>query len=501
MRPSAEGAAEVVNKYTEIDYTAAYDVFSSHLSIRDIMTAKVNVAVVGLVLLTAATGCRLIQTAADMPGQAVRAVSPSTREDKTADPVEVQQILMRVADEFASNAASGVDQLRRGTNRLDTAESLRWKLAFGTAACSIASGPSAIANLLDMTAFVTEARMAIEEHWLPQVYGPSALTLLDSCRTAETDVWLITATVLKANQQTALREAIELWHQQQPTPDGLPVLRAAGLVLDVAKSSQADRTSPGNILSVLLLDPLAGLDPTRREIAQARLFAARALFVAQKMPTLLRWQAELLSVETLAQAVPQQWTDSATQIAAAVERITHAVEQLPLQVAAEREAILDALQAQESALRPLMDDAFRTLAAGSQLATNLTVTLTAFDGVMERLGVGDDKEVAETRSEPFNIQNYGETATRLEAAARQLTELLQTFDQTLGANSRSQLATQIEPLLQQARVEGNVLVNILFWRSILLVAAILLAAVIYRLLAARIGRAAPDGTGRHGTKL
>ena len=84
-------------------------------------------------------------------------------------------------------------------------------------------------------------------------------------------------------------------------------------------------------------------------------------------------------------------------------------------------------------------------------------------------------------------------AGQLEAAARQLTELLQTFDETISANSRTQLAAQIEPLLLQARTEGNNLVDVLFLRAILLVFAILLAAVIYRLLTSRIGRTSRGG--------
>lgn len=465
------------------------------------MTAKVKVAALGLLLFVVGTGCRLIQSAADMPGQAVRVVTPGSREDKMADPVEIQQILMRVADEFSANMIVGVDQLRRGTNRLEVGESLRLKLAFGNAACLIVSGPNPIANLLDMTAFVTEARMVIEETWQPGIYGPSALTLLDGCRTAEVATWLMTEKVLKPKQVTAFREAIELWHQQQATSEGLPVLRTAGLALDMAERSRSDRATPSNILGLLLLDPLAGLDPTRREMAEARLFAERALFVAQKLPTLLRWQAELMSFEILEQPSPKQWTRSATQIAASVDRLTHAAEQLPLQVAAEREAIFAALQAQESTLRPLMDDANAMLTAGSQLATNLTTTLTVFDDLMARFGVGEKSDVSTEdvsgkSSEPFRIQDYGEVAGRLEAAARQLTELLKTFDETISTDHRTELAAQIEPLLLQVRQEGNNLVDMLFWRSIFLVLAIMAAAVVYRLLTSFIGRASPKGESR-----
>ena len=127
-------------------------------------------------------GCRIIQTAADVPGQAVRTVTPGPKAEVAVDPVEVQQTLMRFADEFTSRMTLGVGALRHGTNALDNAESLRWKIAFGTAACTIASGPNAVANLLDMTVFVAEARLSLEAYWQPKVFVESARTLLESCR-------------------------------------------------------------------------------------------------------------------------------------------------------------------------------------------------------------------------------------------------------------------------------------------------------------------------------
>ncbi len=451
---------------------------------------------VGILLLASGPGCRMAQTAAQtaakVPGQAVRTITPAPKAEPAVDPVEVQQTLMRFADEFASRMTLGVEKLRHGTNALDKAESLRWKIAFGTATCSIASGPNAVANLLDMTVFIAEARMALEEHWQPKVFGASAQTLLDYCRLAEAEIWRATDKVLKPEQQAALREAIQVWHRESSMPENLLVARSVGLAIQVTQVNRADITKPGSLFSLLMLDPLAELDPTRREIAQTRLFAERALFVSQKMPTLLRWQAELLSIDAMEQPALRQWTTNVTQIAASVDRFTRAAEQLPAQVAAEREQILKALQAQESALMPVLGEARQTLAAGTQMSASLNTALTSFDGVLRRLGVGEPESegASETNAEPFRIQDYGQVAVQLEAAARQLTELLQTFDQTLGANSRAQLAAQIGPVVQQAQAGGKELADFVFWRGVLFVAIVLLAALLYRLLAACLPRSA-----------
>jgi hypothetical protein len=463
----------------------------------------------GLLLVLLAIGCRavrsatqapvqavytVIQTAADAPGQAVRAVLPQEPQVPVVNPVEVQQSLMRFANAFTARMTSSIEKLQQGTNALNRTGSLRWNLAFGTAACAIASGENAVASMLNMTVFVMETRMAVEDHWMPNVFGEAAGTLLENCRTSEAEIWRLVATVLQPEQQVELREAIEAWHRQHAAPTDLPMARAAGLALDVAQNIQTDGSTRGSLLGLLRLDPLSGLDPARRELAEARLFAERALFVVQVLPTLLRWQAELLSLEMLNQPAVQQWTTNATQIAASVERLTAAAEQLPGQLAAEREEILRTLESQERILLPVLGEARLMLTAGAQMSDSLNVTLATFDGVLKRLGIDEaaGPRPAKTNSEPFRIQNYGQAAERLEAAARQFTELLRTFDQTLGANSRSQLAAQLGPVVQQARTDGQDLVDHAFRKGVLFVVVVLLAALIYRVLAARLTRAAPD---------
>ncbi len=458
---------------------------------------SVSAGLAGL-LLALAPGCRLIQTAADVPGQAVRAITPASRDAEAGNPVEMQQLLMRFADEFIARMTDGVELLRRGSAPLSESEYLRWKLAFGTAVCSIASGPNAAANLLDMTAYITQTRMALEAHWMPNVFGDSARPLLESCQASETEIWRISGKMLKPEQQEALREAVVSWQAQHSVPDRLPGIRAVGFAMEAVKTHRPGPAKPGSLLSVFLLDPLAGLDPARRELAATRLFAERALFVARVMPTLLRWQMELLSVSALDQPAVRQWTTNVTRVADSIDRLTLTAEQVPRQLATERQAILDALQKQSRELAPLLERTRETLTAGSQLATNLNTTLETFDAVLERLEVGEPDDPAKRRKEPFRIRDYSEAAARLEAAARQLTDMLQAFDATLGANSRAQLARQIEPLLQRAQAEGDTLLRTAFRYGLLLVGAILAAALVYRLIASRLTGQRPDVTGAGG---
>ena len=78
-----------------------------------------------LLLLTLVTGCRLLQKAANVPGQAVHAVTPGNKDKHVADPVEVQQQLLRFADEYSMRMIIGVDNLRSCFGGAD------WMVSYG----------------------------------------------------------------------------------------------------------------------------------------------------------------------------------------------------------------------------------------------------------------------------------------------------------------------------------------------------------------------------------
>jgi hypothetical protein len=291
-----------------------------------------------------------------------------------------------------------------------------------------------------------------------------------------------------------LRQAIGAWQRLHPVPEKVMGARAVGFATEVARAKKADTTAPGSVFGLLGLDPLSSLDPAAREIALTRMFAERALFVAQWMPSLLRWQIELMSLNAVAMPEVQQVITNSTHLAASVDRFAAVAEKLPGQIRAEREEILKTLESQERQLTPLVNEVRQTLGAASQMSTSLNTTITTFDALMKRFGVGETRSAGPpaTNSEPFRIHDYGQTAVQLEGMARQLTELLHTLDQTIGSSNLTQLSGQAGSVIVSAQSAGKQVVDYAFWKGILLVGIAFAAALIYRLLATRPSRAARD---------
>ena len=235
------------------------------------------------------------------------------------------------------------------------------------------------------------------------------------------------------------------------------------------------------MFSLLNVDPLAGMEPAVREVAQTRMFAERVLFVTQKMPTLLRWQTELLSVNAVEMPAVQQLISNSTQLSVSVERFAYVAERLPEQLSKEREEIVKALQTQERDIASLMGQ-------GTQFSASLNTTFTTFDALMKRFGVGEPKseETPPANAVPFRIQDYTQSAAQIEATAGRLTELLGMLDRTMGSFNLAQLSAQAGPVVQQAQAGGKEVVDYAFWKGILLVVIVLVAALIYRFLVTRL---------------
>ena len=431
-----------------------------------------------LLLLSAiATGCHVVQQTADLPGKTVGLVANAGKPKPPAvDPVEVQQTVLRFADEFSAAMVVGVDKLRRGTNAMDPAEALQWKLALDTETTSIASGPNPCADFLDLTVFVTVTRIVLEDHWQPKEFGPSVEPMLASCRAVETNLWLFAGKILTATQQVELRSAITSWRAHNPQPENVLGARAVGFASQVAGNVTA---KPGSVFNLLALDPLAGMDPAVREIAQSRLFAERALYAARKLPRVMRWQTELLSLNTTRLPAVQQVTASVESFGRVADQLPKlvndqreaAIKQIFDNLAAERTNLVAALAADDLKLRPVLADLRATLDAGNALLQSSDSTIKSLDTFMGRFDAGTNAPppVVNTNARPFDILDYATTAKEVTTTIRELNATITSLDRAV---------PQIQRAGETFEAAGNRLLNRIFLLGAGLILLLLVGAAI-----------------------
>ena len=432
-------------------------------------------------------GCSLLRA----PQAMVTAVS-SVGQSKPPDPLDLQVQEQRFVDDSMSQTAQALDDYAHAVGTESArVEALKLKVVLGSMVVNIASGPNPNANLIDLVFGAWLTRKTIEDYWLRTTNGPAFQPWLETSRRLETNVWEIAATVLKPAQVAELNEAIRQCYTQNPDVRFGFFIRPHDFSF-LMRTSQAQGAGGNSVFNLAGLDPMAGLDPAVREITRARLFAERALFVLQRMPFLLRLQADLLAHELVAQPEVQLALTNTTRLSQSVDRISRAAEnvsqtaaQLPDRISAERKEILAALDQQEGKLRDLASEVNRSLVSADKMSASLNITITNFDALMKRFGVGEPSTNAapDTNSPAFNILDYGQVAQQVGTMAKDLNTLVSSVNQNV---------PQIERLSQTATGDAQKVVDHSFHLGLVLIAVLLaglvLAGVVYRSFAERLKR-------------
>jgi hypothetical protein len=431
------------------------------------------------------SGCTVVHETASLPAKTVNAVVPGTKSNQL-DPAALQTELLRYADDFSGRTATGLEEFVRRANTPEArSEALSWRLSLHSCALGIATGANPTANLVDFLALSSLIRGFLQQRAAePESRGAFDLWLENS-RTLETNAWKIAEEVLTTKQQEEFRAAITQWLAQNTNSSAGFLRRPQELAMGIRQSGEKER-KPGSVFSLVGLDPTSGLDPAVREVTRSRLFAERALFAAERMPFLLRWQTELLVDQLLRQEQLTNTVASADRLSRAAESATQTAASLPDRLSAEGKAILGALQKQEGKLRDLSVEVGHTLAAGEKMSTSLNTTLVTFDALMKRFGVGEPSSAPpNTNSPPFNILDYARTAEQIALMARQLDALIKDTTSTVDAPALDKRIADLNALSGRARGDAKSVLNHGFALAAGLIILSFACAFVYRRLLPR----------------
>jgi hypothetical protein len=412
------------------------------------------------------SGCNLLKSTLEMPEKGIRSLFSLDKENGASDPVELQAQLLRFADNSIESLNLAIGRLQREDDKVTRRRTLLMRRINTTNdILAIVTGANTYANLIDMAILASLNRMNVEDYWIPRLYGESAKPYLLVSEQAEKEIWRIAATELNEEQLLELRAAIKAWHEQHPTvrsPRDLGSLRLASEVAQSNRSSRPGITS--SVFNLLSIDPLTGLDPATRELANTRLFAERGLFLARHMPTLIRWETELLIIQTVEMPQLEKLLANTSQLSESADRFSQTAESLPGFISAERQQIVQALEAQQPGLTSLAAQTEKALDAGTQMSNASTATLKTFQDVVRQL----QARPSDPNAEPFRINDYTAAAAQINTAAQDLVKLLQTFDQTLAPAKLDSLSARLDTAIRQTQAGGKELVDYTFRQTLLL---------------------------------
>ncbi|HKX62325.1 MAG TPA: hypothetical protein VJS65_10780, partial [Verrucomicrobiae bacterium] len=451
-----------------------------------------------LMLLPAMSGC--LQAPKKQPTAEVKSLQAKPEVLGSVTPTALQAEVMRFADEYSMSVAQAADDFALKVGTFEARQvAARLKVGQATAAVVNAAGHNPAVNALDMVVLTTAARMVAQDHLVGEQFGNDALPIAQTALRLETNAWSLVDSVLKPEQKEELRTLIRDWREKNPKQHYVAAVRFREFAEIVSPASTKLITKPNSIFGLLFLDPMAGLDPTLRAVEEARYLAERALYYGQRMPILLSWQVEYLSLQLSDQPAMRQVLTNANQVSASLAVFSETAARLPQLITQEREAaiqqffaglatersnFLASVAVEEGKMRGLLAETRGALLAGRDMATAADGAVRSLDSFIRYVSpprTNVTAEPANTNQRPFDVLDYGTAAGQVAGMAREINLLLTSANQS--TTQAAQLGQQAAASLEHALQRG-------FWLAVLLILILLAGATVsalcYKLLARRL---------------
>lgn len=233
----------------------------------------------------------------DESSRDVRIGDQHGKDKPTVTQSELQQDVQRFTSEFMFRVSESAKPLQQSPDLVRRKTAMQRVLVYNATALDIATGPLPELNVVDMLVFVSLSRHVLQDHWLPKQFGAEGQPLLQAFLASEQDAWGITGKILSDAQQAQLGGLIEGWrstHPDQRYVEGVRFREFSARAGEVGE--ERARRARG----------LFGqLKSATQSADQALLMGERALFLAHRLPFLVRLQARIGVQETIGDSMTQ----------------------------------------------------------------------------------------------------------------------------------------------------------------------------------------------------
>lgn len=348
----------------------------------------------------------------------------------------------------------------------------------------IASNADPFTRVLDLLVVTT----LVSQEWdddgrAVAVFGQDGRALAEALSQAKAEARLLAARVLSAEELDVLDSLLQDWREENPKVVRASFVRFSNFAIGRGQSAAA------GILEARGL--FAEVAEAGQSIDEARELAERTFYRLKRESTLLRWQAMAMKDDLV--ATPELGTALAD-----VHRATDQIEELPANIASEREALLagidQRLQRADATIANVqgaLEEADAFVASLEPLSESLNEMLRTADTLFTRYAemVGSPSGDA---GRPFDIRDYEHTAEELKLAAESMNELLTATGDLLGSRELSQGVQRVnESVDEQIMTVANQsegVVNAVFWRACALLGVSFVLLIVYRVFSHWLGR-------------
>jgi phosphate transport system substrate-binding protein len=412
-------------------------------------------------------------------------------------PAELDELTRAFADRYVGLLASTCEVLKKdnpdpGQRR----EAQKLMLNAATNVYDIASNADAFTRMLDLVVVTTlVSQVWVDDDRAGAVFGQRSTILIRSLHHARVEAWALAARVHRPDHLDVLDYTIWDWRRQNPDMIEASFVRFSNFALERGRSANAEVLAAGGFFK--------NIGQTGQAVDEARLLTERMFYRLKREPTLLRWQAEAVKDDLLA-------TPEVGNTLADVRRFTDQVEQLPRNVATERQALLAALDERMKAadgtigrLGAAIADAKSLVASLGQTGGSLDEMLKTADGLFTRYDAWDRWSTSRPDHRAFDVREFTQGVKELAVTVHSVDDVLKSSNELLASPEWGQrigdVNRSVDGRIKLASEQSQLLVHVTFVRACAAMVILLAVLVLYRLtsllLARRLGRVAAGGAG------
>jgi uncharacterized phage infection (PIP) family protein YhgE len=228
-------------------------------------------------------------------------------------------------------------------------------------------------------------------------------------------------------------------------------------------------------------------------VDEARLLTERMFYLFKREPILLGWMVEAMKDDML--AAPELG-----KVLTDVHRLTDQVEQLPKNVAAERQAILAALDDRLKGADATLSNLKAALTEATRTSDSLKEMLKTADPLFARFDAWDRWSVSLPGHRPFDIREYTQGVKELAATVEKLNDVLKSSSHLLGSSEWDRRLEQVnqsaDARIKMAAEQSQLVVAAAFRRLYMALGVLLAILILYRVVTFLLTRRAKVSEGR-----
>jgi hypothetical protein len=260
----------------------------------------------------------------------------------SADSTQLQSSLMALADTAIARIGNEAQPARLAANPERRRAVLQMRLVLASAMFGIVTGPDPVDGLLDMlthTTLVAESLRRAAEGKPPE---SAEARMWEVAKRTEADAWKLSERYLDQATRDKLRARIMAASERE----GGNLATAAYMRLsDLPRSGSASIDSGDGVFDTMRA--------ATQQADQVRLLGERSLFLLQRMPFLMRWQAEAFTNDTLERDEIAQLLKQLDALTKSADQAAKVVAAMPATISKERQAaieqLFDSIQAERAA--------------------------------------------------------------------------------------------------------------------------------------------------------